>query len=85
MMNEELEQPTPDTPLKRARQREELRREERRRKLRIIRNILNIIFMLTALAGVAYYVLADKYAGSIIIIVAMSFKMVEASIRMIKL
>lgn len=41
--------------------------------------------MLMALAGVTYYVFADKYVGTIIILVAMAFKMVEASMRMIKL
>lgn len=79
------EQEIPDTPLKRARQREERRREEWQHKIKIIRNILNLIFMLMALAGVAYYVFADKYVGTIIILVAMAFKMVEASMRMIKL
>lgn len=83
MMTEE--QAPLETPLKRARQRAERRHEERQRKIKIIRNILNLIFMLLALVGVAYYVLADKYVGSIIVIVAMSFKMVEASMRMIKL
>lgn len=74
-----------DTPLKRAEQRAQLRREERQRKLKLIRNILNLIFMLMALAGVALYVFHDRYVGTIVILVAMAFKMVESSMRMLRL
>lgn len=74
-----------DTPLKRARQREELRREERERKIKIIRNILNLIFMLMAIPGAITYIFFDKYVGAIIVIVAMAFKMLESSMRMLKL
>lgn len=79
------EQEMQDTPIGRARQREERRREERRHKIKTIRNILNLIFMLMAIAGMAYYFFADKYVGTIIILVAMAFKMVESSMRMLKI
>lgn len=74
-----------DTPTGRARQREERRREERQYKIKMIRNILNLIFMLMAIAGMAYYFFGDKYVGTIIILVAMAFKMVESSMRMLKI
>lgn len=79
------EQEMHDTPIGRARQREERRREERLHKIKTIRNILNLIFMLMAIAGMAYYFFADKYVGTIIILVAMAFKMVESSMRMLKI
>ncbi|MCH5309577.1 MAG: hypothetical protein J1E58_06900 [Prevotella sp.] len=49
-----------------------------------IRNWLNIIFMIGALVGVIYYLSADKTVGIYIILVAMCFKIVEASMRMIR-
>lgn len=79
------EQDIQDTPMGRARQREERRREERRRKMKMIRNILNLIFMLMAVPGAIYYIFFDKYVGAIIVIVAMAFKMVESSMRMLKI
>ena len=64
------------------RQEDELSDRERR-KLRI-RNWLNIIFMITALVGVVYYLAADRTVGIFIILTAMSIKIVESSMRMIK-
>lgn len=49
-----------------------------------IRNILNIIFMIGAVIGVVYYLTVDKTAGTLIILTAMCFKIVESSLRMIK-
>ena len=74
-----------DTPQKRAEQRAQMRREERQRKMKMIRNVLNIIFILMAIVGMAYYFWKDKSVGTIIILVAMAFKMVESSMRMLKL
>lgn len=74
-----------DTPQKRAEQRAQLRREERQRRIKMIRNVLNLAFMLMAIAGMAIYAFNDKYVGTIIILVAMAFKMVESSMRMLKL
>jgi hypothetical protein len=48
-----------------------------------IRNILNIIFMITALVGVIWY-LKDKTMGIYIILFSMCFKIAELSMRMIK-
>lgn len=49
-----------------------------------IRNILNIIFMLGAIAGVAIYFLANTTVGTIIILAAMVFKIVECCLRFIR-
>lgn len=47
-----------------------------------LRNLLNIIFMLGAIAGVAVYMTADRTAGTIVILVAMLFKIVECVFRL---
>lgn len=47
-----------------------------------LRNILNIVFMLGAIVGVAIYMLADSTAGTIVILVAMLFKIVECVFRL---
>ena len=49
-----------------------------------IRNILNIIFMITALVGVIWYLTKDKTTGTYIILCSMCFKIAESSMRMIK-
>lgn len=49
-----------------------------------VRNILNIIFMLGAIAGVAIYFLANTTVGTIIILAAMVFKIVECCLRFIR-
>lgn len=48
-----------------------------------IRNILNIIFMLGAIVGVAIYFFANITVGTIIILAAMVFKIIECCIRFI--
>lgn len=48
------------------------------------RNVLNIIFMLLAVVGVAIYVWGDSIVGTYIIIAGMAFKMVECCLRMLK-
>lgn len=82
-MEEEYEMS--DTPLRRAKQREEMRRQERQRKMIIIRNVMNIIFMLMAIVGMGFYFFGDKYTGTIIILAAMGVKMVESCLRMLRL
>jgi len=47
-----------------------------------LRNLLNIIFMLGAIAGVAVYLSADRTAGTIVILAAMLFKIVECVFRL---
>lgn len=49
-----------------------------------IRNWLNIIFMIMAVAGVIYYLTKDRTVGTYIILIAMCFKIAESSLRMIK-
>jgi len=49
-----------------------------------LRNLLNIIFMVGAIAGVAIYMTADRTAGTIVILVAMLFKIVECVFRLKK-
>lgn len=49
-----------------------------------LRNWLNVIFMLTAIVGVACYSFADKQTGIIIILAAMMVKFTESAIRLIK-
>ena len=49
-----------------------------------IRNILNIIFMITAVVGVIWYLTKDQTMGTYIILFSMCFKIAESSMRMIK-
>lgn len=46
-----------------------------------IRNILNIIFIIGAIAGMIVYFFSSHFAGTIIIIGAMLFKTVECCLR----
>ena len=64
--------------------RHHLRSEERSdNKMLPLRNILNLVFMLGAIAGVVTYYLGSSRLGIIIVLVAMAVKMVECAIRMI--
>lgn len=49
-----------------------------------IRNVLNIIFMLGAVVGVAVYLFGNRTVGTVIILAAMVFKIVECCLRFIK-
>lgn len=49
-----------------------------------LRNWLNIIFMVGAIVGVGIYLLGDSQLGIIVILAAMSFKIVECSLRLIR-
>lgn len=49
-----------------------------------VRNILNIIFLIGAVIGVAAYYLYDHTVGIIIILASMVFKMVECCLRFSK-
>ena len=49
-----------------------------------IRNVLNLIFMITAVIGVIYYLTEDRMVGTYIILFSMCFKIAESSLRMIK-
>lgn len=66
------------------RPRHQMRREERSdNKMLPLRNILNLVFMLGAIAGVVTYYLGNSRLGIIIVLAAMAVKMVECAIRMI--
>ena len=46
-----------------------------------LRNVLNIIFMLLAVIGVAIYYWSDHTTGTFILLVAVVFKIVESALR----
>jgi uncharacterized membrane protein len=49
-----------------------------------LRNLLNIIFMLGAIAGVLVYAFHDHTTGTIVVLVAMVFKIVETALRFLR-
>lgn len=49
-----------------------------------MRNILNIIFILAAIVGMLVYFFKDEPTGTIIVLGAMSVKMCECVIRLVK-
>ena len=53
--------------------------------MRLLRNILNIVFIFGALIGMYIYYKGNKETGTIIIIIAMAFKFIEVVIRLLKL
>ncbi|MBF1403652.1 MAG: hypothetical protein HXN35_04160 [Prevotella histicola] len=62
-----------------------IHRQERKDRFLYIRQWLNIIFMLGAVIGVIVYFLADlTTTGTIIILVAMVFKIIECILRFIR-
>ena len=58
--------------------------DEKQDKYLMLRQILNIIFMLGAVVGVLLYFYHNKTIGTIVIVVAMFFKMVECVFRLLK-
>lgn len=59
--------------------------EEKRGTVFIIRQILNILFMILAVVGaVLYWVQDDSIMGIIVIITAVFFKMAECTLRAFK-
>lgn len=62
-----------------------MHRQERKDRFLYIRQWLNIIFMFGAIIGVIVYFLADlTTTGTIIILVAMVFKIIECILRFIR-
>ena len=47
----------------------------------ILRNILNVIFIIGAIVGVIFYIYTDKLTGTFIIMFAMIVKFAESAIR----
>ena len=66
------------------RYRSRLDEDEKQDKYLMLRQILNIIFMLGAVVGVLLYFYQNKTIGTIVIVVAMFFKMVECVFRLLK-
>lgn len=60
------------------------RREPQEDKYFKIRNILNIIFMLGAVVGMAVFYFGTRTTGAIIIITAIAFKVIECFFRLIR-
>ncbi|MBO5187585.1 MAG: hypothetical protein J6B91_11230 [Prevotella sp.] len=50
-----------------------------------IRNVLNIIFMLTAIVGVIVYISSNKETGMFIVLAAIPFKITESAIRLLRI
>ena len=61
------------------------RQDDRELKMRQIRNVLNIIFMVAAVVGVIVYLNGNRTTGIYIFIGSMPFKLVELAIRLLKL
>lgn len=49
-----------------------------------LRNVLNIIFIIGAVVGMYLYFFGNQTTGTIIILGAMAFKIVECSLRFIR-
>lgn len=49
-----------------------------------IRNVLNILFMVIAIVGIAVYFLTSHTVGTYIVLASCVFKFVECSLRLIK-
>jgi hypothetical protein len=64
-------------------QRKEDRKEPRDRFF-TIRQVLNICFILTAIVGVAIYLLSDRTVGLYVVFLAMAIKFSESALRMMK-
>lgn len=59
-------------------------REEQPKPYLLIRNVLNLIFMIGAIVGVAIYFFSNESIGTIVVLCAMLFKIVECSLRMLR-
>ncbi len=62
----------------------EQQKEKNQRKLFILRNVLNLIFMLVATVGLIWYFVGDKNTGLIIIICSIPLKMTSTALRFLK-
>lgn len=49
-----------------------------------IRQVLNVIFMLGAIVGVIIFFISNEFIGTIVILCAMAFKMMEYIIRFMR-
>lgn len=60
------------------------RPQEGRGRYFVVRQILNLLFMVIALVGVGLYLWWNEMSGIIIVIIAMAFKMAECVLRYLK-
>lgn len=74
-----LENETPQLPRHRRGE-----QEDSRDKYFNLRNWLNIIFMLGAVAGMIVYFFTSHTVGTVIIVIAMLFKVAECCLRFIR-
>lgn len=58
--------------------------EEIKDKLFIVRNIMNLIFILGAVVGLLFYFFWGRETGTFIILISMAFKFFECIFRFIK-
>jgi len=58
--------------------------EEKQDKYIQLRQILNVVFMIGAVIGVLLYFYQSKTIGTVVILAAMFFKMVECVFRLLK-
>lgn len=59
--------------------------DDRELRMRQIRNVLNIVFMVIAVVGVAVYLGGNQTTGIYVFIASMPFKLIEVAIRILKL
>lgn len=57
---------------------------EGRGKFFVLRQILNVLFMIIAVIGCIFYIKVDALMGAIVIVIAMAFKMAECVLRYMK-
>ena len=58
--------------------------EEKKDRFLMLKQVLNIIFMLGAVVGALLYFYQNKTMGTVVIVVAMVFKMIECVLRLLK-
>ncbi len=56
-------------------------REENPKRYLVLRNILNLIFMIGAVVGLLIYLFSDEFSGTIVIMAAMAIKIIESVLR----
>ncbi|NPD91245.1 hypothetical protein [Xylanibacter muris] len=61
-----------------------LREENQRDRFFVLRNVLNIIWMLGVVAGIGVYMKGNTFIGGWILAVSIVIKLVEVSVRMIR-
>ncbi|MGN1264178.1 MAG: hypothetical protein ACI4TW_09070 [Prevotella sp.] len=60
------------------------KQETERDPLLMVRNIMNVIFMIGAIVGVIFYLSYDKITGTYIILGAMAVKIAESALRLLR-